>query len=170
MSTPIRGRDGMPAEVAAISDYHDLVALTARGSRMRERLVRAAGVPLTRATLDVLVMVSRHPNIGVSALGRRLDVDQSTASRQLRPLEARGLVARTEDPVDRRVVSLAVTREGADVVRRVRQVGDRDVEAALASWSREDRELLGGLLDRLRAELLEVGAARATQSPKESGS
>lgn len=170
MSTQIRDRLGMSAEVAAISDYNDLIALTARGSKMRGRLVHAAGVPLTRATLDVLVMISRHPNIGVSALGRRLDVDQSTASRQLRPLEASGLISRTEDPVDRRVVSLAVTREGADVVRRVRQVGDRDLEAGLASWSRTDRELLGALLGRLREGLLELGAARATESPKEQRS
>ena len=170
MNTSVRDRLETSAEVVAISDYNDLIALTARGSKMRERLVHAAGIPLTRATLDVLVMISRHPNVGVSALARRLDVDQSTASRQLRPLEARGLISRTEDRADRRVVSLAVTHEGAEVVRRVRRVGDRDLGAALASWSRTDRECLGALLDRLREGLLEVGAARAAESTKEQRS
>jgi DNA-binding MarR family transcriptional regulator len=148
-----------PRELAAISAYNDLVAQSARSPRVLGRLVRAAGVPLTRATLDVLVVISRHRSITVSSLARRLDVDQSTVSRQIRPLEHHGLISRTEGPADRRVASLAVTSAGRAALDRVQRVVHRDLEAALASWSSADRQQLGELLDRFRRCLLELPVA-----------
>lgn len=146
----------VPPELLAISAYNDLVAQSTRSPRLLERLVDAAGVPLTRATLLVLSAVARFGSITVSSLARRLDVDQSTVSRQVRPLEEHGLVTRTDDPADRRVAALLVTPAGRDALVRVRQVMFRDLEAALASWSASDRKLLGEMLDRFRRDLLDL--------------
>ena len=137
-----------------IYEFADLVAASARSNRQRERLVRAAGVPITGANLSALGLVGRHGPIAVTELARRLRLDQSTASRQLRALEEHRLVARKSDPSDRRVSRLVLTEAGRDVLVRTRDVALGDFEVALGDWSPADRTRLATLLERLRADLL----------------
>jgi DNA-binding MarR family transcriptional regulator len=92
----------------------------------------------------------------MSDVAQRLEVDLSTASRQVKALEDLGLVARTVDDSDRRSVRLAVTRKGRALLERVRDVAMNDFDVALADWSARDRAMLAALLDRLRADLLDV--------------
>jgi DNA-binding MarR family transcriptional regulator len=143
-------------DLQRIQDFADLVAASARSARQRERLVRAAGVPVTGASLDALRLVARHGPIAVSEVARRLGVDQSTASRQVRPLEERGLVVRSADPADARVARIAVSDEGRGVLARVREVWLQDFAVALSDWSPQDRRLLADLLERFRKALLEA--------------
>jgi DNA-binding MarR family transcriptional regulator len=153
--------DGVPRDdpaVRALSELADLIAASARSARQRERVVRAARVPLTSAELVALRAVERHGPVAVSELARRLELDQSTASRQLRPLEAEGLVARSVDPVDRRAARLVVTPKGRRLLDRVREVPLNDYAVALSDWSDGDRALLAQLLDRLREGLLRTRA------------
>jgi DNA-binding MarR family transcriptional regulator len=110
-------------------------------------------VPLTRAGLNALRIVERHAPVAVSELARRLGVDQSTASRQLRPLEEQRLVTRAVDDNDRRVAWLSLTPKGQRVLERTSEVWLGDYEVALADWSDDDRAILGELLDRLRTDL-----------------
>jgi DNA-binding MarR family transcriptional regulator len=144
------------AEVKAISDYNDLVLRNFRNSRVLEGLASKAGARLTRATFDVLAVINRQGTIRVSRLAERLEVDQSTVSRQIRPLEELGLIVRSEDPDDRRVVWLTVTDAGREVIQRVKKMVHDNVEAALATWSPDDRELLGTLLERFRRSVLDL--------------
>ncbi len=141
-------------QLHAIHEFAELVAASARSSAQRERLLRAARVPLTGASLNVLGLIERRGPIVVSDLARRLGIDQSTASRQLRPLEDLGLVARTMDRDDRRVAWLSVTVKGRRVRERVRDVILNDFDVALGDWSVADRTLLAELLDRFRTDLL----------------
>jgi DNA-binding MarR family transcriptional regulator len=92
----------------------------------------------------------------MSDVARRLRVDQSTATRQVRPLEEQGLVERSTDPDDRRVALVALTAEGVSVLDRVSDVALHDYDIALGGWSAVDRAKLGELLDRLRHDLLAV--------------
>jgi len=137
-----------------IYEFVDLVAASARSHRQRERVARAAEVPITGASVSALALVARHGPLAVSALARRLHVEQSTASRQLRPLEVHGLVERKVDPSDRRVAKLTVTEEGRHVLMRTREVALNDFDVALGDWSKADRARLAALLDRFRADLL----------------
>jgi len=154
-----RGRGGRRArlrdpDLLRIHAFADLVAASARSHRQRERLVRAAGVPITGAHLSALGLVGRHGTIGVTDLAGRLRIDPSTASRHLRALERRGLVARRPDPVDRRASRLLLSEAGRDVLLRTRDVALNDFEVALGDWSAADRARLAALLERLRADLL----------------
>jgi DNA-binding MarR family transcriptional regulator len=156
-------------DLQRIQDFADLVAASARSARQRERVVRAAGVPVTGASLDALRLVARHGPIAVSEVARRLRVDQSTASRQVRPLEERGLVVRSADPADARVARLSVSDEGRGVLARVREVWLEDFDAALSDWSPQDRRLLGELLERFRKALLEARTDETGWSLRKSG-
>jgi DNA-binding MarR family transcriptional regulator len=140
--------------VGALSELADLIAASARSPRQRERVLRAARVPLTGAGLVALRAVERHGPIAVSDVARRLELDQSTASRQIRPLEAEGLVTRSVDPADRRAARLAITPKGRRLLDRVREVPLNDYAVALGDWSAADRVTLAQLLDRLREGLL----------------
>ena len=120
--------------------------------------MHAARVPFTGAGLVALRAIERHGPIAVSDVARRLEVDQSTVSRQVRPLEEEGLVARTTDPADRRSARLAVTPKGRRVLDRVTEVPLNDYAVAVGDWPEADRARLGELMRRLRAALLQTRA------------
>jgi DNA-binding MarR family transcriptional regulator len=142
------------ADLLAIYDFTVLVSASARSARQHERIVRAVGAPISGSGLLALRVVEQHGPIAGSELARRLQVDQSTSSRHVRPLEELGLVRRTADGADRRVAWLQVTPAGQRVLDRARDVVVHDFDVALAGWPAADRRTLGELLDRFRTSLL----------------
>lgn len=160
---PARG-DARPAGRAGAKRdpkhaFHDLVELlfaSARSPRQRERLLRASGTALTGASLSALGLISRHAPVAVSDLATRLEIDLSTASRQVARLEKLGLVGRSADPSDRRVARLTITARGRRLLDRVREVSLNDFKVALGDWSAADRARFAALLDRFHDGLLRV--------------
>lgn len=149
-------------DLERIHEFTSLLIASTRSPRQRDRLQRALGVSLSETTLAALRVVQRHGPVAVSEVARRLEVDLSNASRQLRALEDQGLVTRRVDPDDRRVARVAVTAAGRRVLDRARAVALNDYAVALDDWSTRDRAQLADLLDRFRTALL------ATE-PDESG-
>jgi DNA-binding MarR family transcriptional regulator len=146
------GRD----DLRRIRDFIELVGDAARSPRHRERMLRAAGTPLTGAGLLALRVVARRPGVTVSELARALDIDQSTISRQLHPLESQNLLTRAVDAKDRRVARLRVTATGRRALAALGETAlyDIDIDIALAEFRPEDRRTLADLLDRFRAGML----------------
>ena len=149
-------------DLERIHEFTSLVIASTRSPRQRERLQRALGLSLSDTNLGVLRLVQRQGPVAVSEVARRLEVDLSNASRQLRVLEDQGLVTRAADPDDRRVARVAVTVAGKRVLDRARAIALNDYAVALDDWSARDRAQLATLLDRFRTSLL------ATE-PDESG-
>jgi DNA-binding MarR family transcriptional regulator len=141
-------------DLERIHEFTSLLIASTRSPRQRERLQRALGVSLSETNLGVLRLVQRQGPVAVSEVARRLEVDLSNASRQLRALEDQGLVTRTVDPDDRRVARVAVTAPGRRVLERARAIALNDYAVALDDWSARDRAQLADLLDRFRAALL----------------
>lgn len=144
------GRD----DLRRIRDFVELVSDVARSSRQRERLLQAAGTPLTGAGLLALRVIARRPGVTVSELARALDIDQSTISRQLHPLEAQDLLTRAVDAKDRRLARLTLTAAGRRVLAAVGDAAMHDIDVALADFTPEDRHALADLLDRFRSGML----------------
>lgn len=138
----------------ALYEFTEHIAANVGSARQRERVLAAARVPITRAGLAALRLVHRHGPLVVSDLSRRLGLDLSTVSRQLRPLEEEGLVARTTDDDDRRVAWIALTPKGRRVIDRTTKAWLEDYEHALEHWTSADRAALAELLERLRTDLL----------------
>ena len=67
---------------------------------------------LTMAQFRALVVVNHRPGITVGELGCQLSIGQSAASLLVDHLVRRGLVARVEDPADRRRALLSCTPAG----------------------------------------------------------
>jgi DNA-binding MarR family transcriptional regulator len=113
---------------------------------MRQRM---PGEELDFAAILLMKALSQRGPLRLSALAALLDVDASTVSRQVRHLEDRGLLERTEDPDDGRASRIALSEQGqtrldAGARRRRALVGD-----LLETWAPEDREHLRVLLNRL---------------------
>ncbi len=149
-------------DLERIHEFTSLLIASTRSPRQRERLQRALGLSLSETNLGTLRLVQRQGPIAVSDVARRLEVDLSNASRQLRALEDQGLLTRTVDPTDRRVARVAIPAAGRRVLDRARAVALNDYAVALDDWSARDRAQLAALLDRFRVSLLDT-------EPDESG-
>jgi DNA-binding MarR family transcriptional regulator len=81
-------------------------------------------------------------------------MDIAAVSRQLRLLEEAGLVTRASASHDARVTLISLTAAGRTLAERIRAVGLRHLDSALAGWSGEDRARLAALLTRLVDDLV----------------
>jgi DNA-binding MarR family transcriptional regulator len=117
------------------------------------RLLRLAGAPVHSSGWAIITMLTREGEQRVSSLAGLLDIDQSTVSRQLKPLYAAGLVSRTVDPADRRSSIVATTADGHAVYDSVRRRWLDDLMWFMRDWSPEDRSLLGELVERFSEEI-----------------
>jgi DNA-binding MarR family transcriptional regulator len=88
-----------------------------------------------------------------STLAERVAADPSTVSRQTATLVDLGLVERRPDPADRRAVQLAVTEEGTELFRRMREDRVAMFDSVLADWSDADVDQLTELLTRFTTDL-----------------
>ena len=72
--------------------------------------------PLSLVHLNVLVLLSDGSHLPMRALAEELDVSQASATGIVDRMERRGLVERTRDDADRRVVRVALTDAGHRLV------------------------------------------------------
>ncbi|MDZ7791806.1 MAG: MarR family transcriptional regulator [Xanthomonadales bacterium] len=71
---------------------------------------------LSAAQLWALWEVDRKPGMSVSEIARRLSIKPATASNLLDKVECKGLLRRSRQGPDQRVVQLFVTEEGAELL------------------------------------------------------
>lgn len=87
---------------------------------------------LSMSVIGTLHHLRKDDPVGVSGLGEHLGVSSAAASQMLDRLVEEGLIARSEDPVDRRMKRISLTEKG-------RRILDESVDARL-SWLKD----LGG--------------------------
>ena len=111
------------------------------------RLVRVFGLmqgrirelDCTPAQCHALIEFSLHGPLTSGEIAELLEVDKSTASRTLRPLQQGGLVEAVADPADQRTKPLRLTDEGRARVQRIHAAADAQVCAALDLLNDEER-------------------------------
>jgi DNA-binding MarR family transcriptional regulator len=124
--------------------------------RVQARQARAAGVQLSPPGSALLAVLVEDGPLSLGELAEAADMDPGATSRQVKALEADGLVERASRDGDARVQELGATRAGRQVRRRVAEVQDRHMADVLAGWSTTDREHLARLLDRFVEDLRTV--------------
>jgi DNA-binding MarR family transcriptional regulator len=88
---------------------------------------------LSQQQVRLLCAINSYGNVGMSELGRQMQLEKSNVSNLVDRLEQRGLVARTRDAHDRRVTYAELTGEGhelavrchAEVVARVNELASK---------------------------------------------
>lgn len=108
---------------------------------------------LTVTQFGLLAQLRGAPGVGVSALAEKMIMDATTLSRNLRPLERRGLVAAKTDREDGRVRKLELTAAGRTTLDHALagwRAAQRQVEQALGP---AEMKALGAALDRALDQL-----------------
>jgi DNA-binding MarR family transcriptional regulator len=135
------------------------IAQSVHQVKLHERILGAAGVRPDRGDASLLSKLSSCDtgSLRVTSLAERLGVDTPTVTRKVQQLERLGLVARTDDPEDRRAHRIRLTPSGRRAVARLNAARREWIDTLLAGWSASDVQrfssLLGRFTDRLHDEL-----------------
>lgn len=138
--------DQLPEPLRTVE--HELTALLRRGRTVSWGIVREVHPHLEPNTYGLLLWLRRSSAVRLTDLAARLGVGKGTLSRQIRGLEALGLVSREPDPVDRRAARLTLTEEGQRRFDAARGSRVDELQRALAGWSPEDVAEFARLLHR----------------------
>ncbi|HEX5386126.1 MAG TPA: MarR family transcriptional regulator [Gemmatimonadales bacterium] len=144
-------RDGSEQDVARI--VHGLRRIVKALEVYSKEVQRAYG--LTGPQLWALKVLARKGPLAAGALAQVLVVHQSSLSALLHRLEARGLVRRSRDRADRRVVRVALTPRGVTLAERAPEAAQGRLLHALRRMPAGERERIDAAVARL------VGAMEA---------
>lgn len=133
---------------------HELALLARRTERIRLAALEEARSPLDRSGFLLLAHLSDAGDMTMSALARAFDLDASTVTRQVMPLERRGYVTRTRSEADRRETVVRVTASGRAERELVGEARRGHMRRRLEDWSFADVEQLASLLGRLNETLV----------------
>jgi DNA-binding MarR family transcriptional regulator len=122
---------------------------------MRKRFDAAArDCGVTGPQWRLLMIVSKYPGINQGQLAERLEVEPITVCRMVDRMEQAGLLERRADPHDRRARRIHPADNAETLINTLQQRGRHMVATATHDLSKEERETLVTLLERIRANLL----------------
>lgn len=106
---------------------------------------------LPMAQVEMLQRLAEEPGLRVSELAARHRLSANTVSNLVQQMVVAGLVERSEDPRDRRAVTLALTAAGAEQLRSWSAANDRRLDAAMLALPASDRQVILDALPALAA-------------------
>jgi DNA-binding MarR family transcriptional regulator len=92
-----------------------------------------------------------------------LRIDPAALTRQIKAIEAQGWVERHNDVHDNRLTNVALTSEGANVVRQTMPRRSEFIERALSDLSPQDMKDLGRMLGVLEQRLRQEAAGPSNE-------
>jgi DNA-binding MarR family transcriptional regulator len=117
------------------------------------------GMGTGRAGYLLLMTLEEVGASTIGTLAATLGLDASTVTRQIAAMEAEGLIARGNDPQDRRCSIISASERGSSLMQSVRRRRMERIDAVLGEWPAEDLTALDRLLGRLNGAIA-VAAAR----------
>jgi DNA-binding MarR family transcriptional regulator len=139
ITAPAQGNDAITSEgadelvSALLTASRALVGVSARSLAHVEDAV-------TITQFRTLVVLEGHGDTRLNQLAERLAVTPSTALRMVDRLIAANLVTRQENKADRREVLIALTRDGARLVREVTLRRRAEIATIVAAMPEEGRQ------------------------------
>ncbi|KQX05487.1 MULTISPECIES: MarR family winged helix-turn-helix transcriptional regulator [unclassified Leifsonia] len=135
---------------SAIADVEDAMAVlfTRAGATWRD-FAACVHPELQPAGYKILSALVRLGPTSSGALADLLFTDKSVMSRQVRWLQANGLVESHQDPGDGRVRVVAVTTDACSRVEHARSDNMEMFRDQLRQWPREDLSRFADMIERL---------------------
>jgi DNA-binding MarR family transcriptional regulator len=131
------------------------------GQAFRQQILqqmRAEGITeVFPGAVPLILHLGDEDGLTMSELARRCGLESSTLTPLMDELERYGLAARARDPDDRRVVRLYLTESGRTLEPRLRGLLMRLQEVALIGVSEEELATLHQVLERMAANLNNLG-------------
>ena len=126
-------------------------------ARVARRLRQEAGADLSASQTTALATIERHGPLTPSELAHLERVQRPTATRIVARLEKASLVERAGDPADGRISLVSITRQGTELLRRVRTRKNaylarqlRELDPADVAILEDATEVLERMLERER--------------------
>jgi DNA-binding MarR family transcriptional regulator len=104
---------------------------------------------LRKVDFSLLMLVAEHGHLAPKGLAKMLSLTAPKLSMVLDRMQARGLIERTPDPLDRRSVQVSLTAEGARLARGLEPVARRMEQGLKKRLSAADHARLIQLLSKL---------------------
>lgn len=123
-------------------------------------------VGLTPAQFGVLTVLRASPGLDQSSLARALGFDKVTMLRVLRGLEARGMVARSPAPSNRRNLSIVLSPDGEKLLDQAQKPAEEAYQRLMAPLSAAQQRQLLELLQLLTDGLEDHARAAFVPPPK----
>lgn len=127
-----------------LDDRLCLALYTASRSMTARYRVALEEFGLTYPQYLVMVLLWEEPSVPVGRIGERLSLESSTLSPLLKRLETMGLITRTRDRSDERLVIIGLTRAGRDLQGRAAAITLEMCQASALSMD-EISSLVGEL-------------------------
>lgn len=125
---------------------------------MDEQIREVLGKNYTLSQLKLLKMVARTNTSTISEVAAFLGVSNAAASKAVDRLVRRGLIQRKEKEEDRRAINLSLSQEGHSVLERYEEAQYKTLDGLFRHFAPQDLVKAGDLLDRLSADLVDIGA------------
>lgn len=109
--------------------------------RLMDAYMRVGEHHLSSVHFQVLTMVLSRP-CAVSELAERQSISAASMSKTVMVMEERGWLSRERDKSDRRVVRLAITPAGRDVLRDVQNRSVQELKESFKDLSQEELKLI----------------------------
>jgi DNA-binding MarR family transcriptional regulator len=125
--------------------------ITRQLTQIYDRALEPAALSVNQ--LGILAHLDGQGRVAIGALAELIGKHASTLNRDLKPLEARSLVATAADPVDRRVHLVFITRKGRTKLREAQPFWRRAQDQIQEALGVETTLTLNGVLDLASAKL-----------------
>lgn len=123
--------------------------------RLSRRLRQESAGEVTPSQMSALNVLARHGELTLGELAAIERIAPPSMTRIAARLEASGLLERRSDTADRRVVRVAISAAGSQLLAEMRARGDAFVSSRLRAFSPDELEVLARaapLLERLASE------------------
>lgn len=137
---------------------HSVIAASLRrlqrlraSKQVHKALSLASGVDLPQQATEVLLALDDR--MSLADLARAAQMDTGATSRQVSLLEDLRLVRKEQHPDNASAILVSRTTRGSSLAVRMVKIRDRHLTSVLDKWSRDDKERLADLLERLLHDL-----------------
>lgn len=139
-----------------MTDKNDLLRKIFGFLHGSQRLARHSARPYQlRGQHRVLHVLAKEGTLMQSQLAEILDIRPSSLTELLSKLADRGLISRTPDETDKRVINVSLTNAGKSAIENETGASDELIDSIFDGLSDEELDQLNTLFDKLNGSLKE---------------
>lgn len=129
-----------------------LVDIWSRINKIEERTLAAGiGDNISLTEIHIIEKIAAEQPSRMSAIAKSVGVTLATLTVACDKLESKGLIQRTRDTSDKRVVNISLTPRGEAIHAYHKQFHERMISAALSELSESETALLASSLQKLQS-------------------
>jgi DNA-binding MarR family transcriptional regulator len=137
------------ADIAALADHYGFHLRVVSNAVSQEFARKMAAQGVTVAEWALLRVLYDAPSLAPSALAARMGMTKGAITKLAQRLIDKNLVARSDDPEDRRAQFLALTGPGRALVPKLAKLADANDAAFFGVLAAAERAALGRILKKL---------------------